>query len=231
MKLDKLVKQLRRELLGSPKKAAVMGVLLVVALYFWAPLVMGWCGMNETKPTGNAKSKPPVPGPGAVAAAPVAPASPSAPASAADAPRAKETVKQHPWNVLVRWIDEDTRTRPASQVSEKFNPFQDPTTAELADKPKEQGKAVEEELPIQSLNVVVSGTIVGPKQSVAQINGKTYAVGKSVPVGNKEGKPLRLTLVEVRPKGVVLESSGKRYAVPIQSYEEAAGNAVVKNTR
>ena len=42
VKLDKLAKQARRDLLANPKKAALLGLMLLVAAYFWGPLLWKW---------------------------------------------------------------------------------------------------------------------------------------------------------------------------------------------
>ena len=42
VKLHKLAKQARRDLLANPKKAAILGLMLLVALYFWGPLLWKW---------------------------------------------------------------------------------------------------------------------------------------------------------------------------------------------
>ena len=52
MKLDKLAKRLGRDLAANPKKAAALGVMALVALYFRAPLVWGWFSQGERKGAG-----------------------------------------------------------------------------------------------------------------------------------------------------------------------------------
>ena len=42
VKLDKLLKMLRRDLAANPMKAGVLGILLLGGLYFWGPLVWKW---------------------------------------------------------------------------------------------------------------------------------------------------------------------------------------------
>ena len=44
MSLERFAKRLRREVIANPKKAAILGIMLLVAIYFWTPLVMGWMG-------------------------------------------------------------------------------------------------------------------------------------------------------------------------------------------
>src|SRR5206468_9940707 len=49
VKLDKLLKQLRRDATASPKKAALLGLMVLVGLYFWAPLVMKFVSRRGSK--------------------------------------------------------------------------------------------------------------------------------------------------------------------------------------
>src|SRR6188474_2854883 len=42
VKLDKLLKMLKRDLAANPMKAGVLGILLLGGLYFWGPLVWKW---------------------------------------------------------------------------------------------------------------------------------------------------------------------------------------------
>ena len=51
MNLDKLAKQLRRDLAANPKKAAALGLMVAVALYCWGPLVWGWLHSKQGKKT------------------------------------------------------------------------------------------------------------------------------------------------------------------------------------
>ncbi len=54
MNLEKLTKQLRRDVAANPKKAALLGLMVVVALYFWGPLVWKFASVAGGKPRSNA---------------------------------------------------------------------------------------------------------------------------------------------------------------------------------
>ena len=54
MKLDKLLKRLKRDAAASPQKAGALGLMVVVALYFWAPLVMKHLPKGKPKPGATA---------------------------------------------------------------------------------------------------------------------------------------------------------------------------------
>src|SRR6266576_3193818 len=47
--LEKLAKQLRRDLAANPKKAAALGLMVLVALYFWGPLAWKWVAAGGNK--------------------------------------------------------------------------------------------------------------------------------------------------------------------------------------
>ncbi|MBI3839452.1 MAG: hypothetical protein HY288_16150, partial [Planctomycetia bacterium] len=49
-----LAKKLQREIKANPAKAGGLGVLLLVAGYFWAPLVKGFIAPAETAPAATA---------------------------------------------------------------------------------------------------------------------------------------------------------------------------------
>lgn len=44
--MNKFVKKLKKDLKKSPGKACVLALLLVVALWFWAPLIMNMFGQE-----------------------------------------------------------------------------------------------------------------------------------------------------------------------------------------
>ncbi|MBW8884592.1 MAG: hypothetical protein JF612_07410, partial [Planctomycetia bacterium] len=47
--LEKLAKQLRRDTAANPKKAAALGLMILVALYFWGPLAWKWFSASGSK--------------------------------------------------------------------------------------------------------------------------------------------------------------------------------------
>jgi hypothetical protein len=55
--MDKLIRQLRRELTANPKKSALLGLGLLAAIYFWAPLVAGWFSDGDSGNSKTAKSE------------------------------------------------------------------------------------------------------------------------------------------------------------------------------
>jgi hypothetical protein len=47
--IEKLASQLRRDLTANPKKAAALGLMILVALYFWGPLAWKFVKSGSTK--------------------------------------------------------------------------------------------------------------------------------------------------------------------------------------
>ncbi|MBW3598852.1 MAG: hypothetical protein KY475_16450, partial [Planctomycetes bacterium] len=57
--MEKLLRRLRRELTRNPKQSAVLGIGLLVAAYFWAPLAAGWLpGASKPKASNVAEKSP-----------------------------------------------------------------------------------------------------------------------------------------------------------------------------
>lgn len=209
MKLSKIAKQLRREALANPKKAGFLGLLAVVAIYFWAPLVMKWSGGQDTKFGTTASAASSTPNSTAMPSA----ASPST--SAAEKPKdpAHRRVK---WNEVVQWMDQDPRTRPAGPLLLKCDPFQAVKAVPVAAVKHEAPKVVGREITPQSLGMVLSGTILGAGRSVARISGRNYEQGRPVEVVAKDGKSFAFVLTQVEAKRVVLERAGGQYELKIQ---------------
>jgi hypothetical protein len=207
VKLDKLATQLRREALAHPKQAAVLGLVAVVAVYFWFPLIRKWCSKDEADaPVAVQSSRAPSP---AVTAAPAA-ASVSSPAKPqlGAVPHAR-------WQDLVQWIEGDPRTRPAGPLALSRDPFGTPKVKlEAVAAKKERPSAPEVEITPQALNLVLSATILGAQQPKARINGKTYKQGSKVIV-KKDGRQYEFVVAEVEARRVVLRRDDMDYELKI----------------
>jgi hypothetical protein len=201
---NRWIKQLRREAARNPGKAGVLGLLLVVALWFWAPLVWGWIGPSKKKDAPSASAGPiPVvseaatPSPGASS-----PATASTPAAT--------------WQQLVEWRKQDPLTTVADTLKLRRDPFH-AVEAEVA---QEDMKAVQETVqPVavlkpEDLGLKVTSTIVGPARRVALINGRTYREGQRIQCG-REGQEIAFLLAEVHPWHVILEREGHRFELAI----------------
>ena len=222
MKYRKLAKQLRREFVANPKKGALLGLLGVVALWFWAPMVWGWIAPEE-----------PV-----AEVTPVASATPatteSGPAAATNKTAAEPN---YDWQKLAQWIDNDPRMSPtelrhggtfskiwrwwplSDSTSQQRDPFRIPQAlAARAQSETETEQDDEPEIAVdvtpESLGLSLSGTLVGRDRAVARIGGRTYRTGNSIAL-TKNGQQIVFELVEVHPRRVVLQRNGSQFELCI----------------
>jgi hypothetical protein len=142
VKFARLGKQLRREIKAHPAKAAVLAVLLVVGMYYWAPVLAGWFStrsMSTATQTARLQPAPPVP------------ATPSAAAPVI------------PWHELVEGMKRDPLKSPAANVHTWRDPFR-PSPRQVAI--LEQERQIRESLPkspaTKGAHATAKGIVVPP---------------------------------------------------------------------
>lgn len=197
---NRYLKQLQREAARNPAKAGVLGLLVVVALWFWGPLVWGWIGPSEA-------ASPP---------SPKAPIVQTEAGSGATASSATPSGTRAPtWQQLVEWREHDPLTTAADTLKTRRDPFHavKPVVVEAEMKPAEKIVQTVVFRP-EELGLKVSSTIVGPTRRVALINGRTYREGQVIRC-DKAGEPIDFRLVEVEPRHIVLEREGQRFELAI----------------
>ncbi len=232
MKLGKIRKQLRREFAAHPAKAAVLALLCVVALWFWAPLVWGWIAAKSPA----AAVQP------AVAQDPGGKGLPnSGPATISSAgPQAEPNVPGSNWHQIVQWMEQDPRMQPVGLPvasrglvpelmadgsfqgelrPKRRDPFARPGPAETD--AQDENQFVPNERPTAPLAVCprdmgarVTGVIAGPSGGTAMINGRSYGQGEQVLL-QKDGVSYAFELTSIWPWGVVLTRDGVRYELNI----------------
>ncbi len=189
------VKKLQKDLKKSPGKATVLALLLVVAIWFWSPLVMNLFG-------GSAASLPPASDPTANSSTSVS----------AIAPRTENVPPRFDWKQIAQAIDGDPRMKSSSPAAWMRDPFR-----KLEPKKQETAKTRTVEPPTVVLDIspadaglVLNSTIVGPARHVARVNGKTYHEGDAitVSVGNRV---IDYKLMSVGEKSVVLTLGNREY--------------------
>jgi len=199
---NRIARQLRREAVANPKKAGFLGLLAVVALWFWAPLVAGWFADEDAAAVAKDKAPP------KAAAALKPPAAIGEPAPAATQ-RPQEV--QYSWQQLVQWMDNDPRTLPPEAIAGQRDPFASVGPRPVVEKVEtESDKIALADATPETLGMVLSSTIVGPERRVAMINGRPYAEGKIVQLV-KDGQPIEFKLAEVHLRSVLLEHNGERF--------------------
>jgi hypothetical protein len=194
---------LKREATRNPKKFGALGLLLVVAAWFWVPLARGWFHKDESAPSpaGNSTAAALTPG----LTERHSPAQAATPAGTT-----------YSWDQVAEWMDKDPLTKAATTLPARRDPFRTSRDSAAAEAARQQEKRQHEASPVTpaELGLKLTGTIVGPRQSVAMINGQTYRQGMQIAC-QKGGNRYSLRLVEVRRKDVVLECRGVRWQLAI----------------
>ncbi|MEN6497037.1 MAG: hypothetical protein ABFD16_22315 [Thermoguttaceae bacterium] len=197
MSANRWIKQLRREAARNPAKAGVLGLLVVVALWFWAPLVWGLVGSREESsqpsPTGS----------------PLATRDVSSPAPASTATAAPAAT----WQQLVEWRKRDPRTTAADMLKTRRDPFHAIPSAVVQEEVKAV-PVVQVVITPEQLGLRLSSTVVGSDRRVALINGRIYREGQVLKCG-KEAQEILFRLAEVHSRHVVLEREGHRFELAI----------------
>jgi hypothetical protein len=219
-------KRLKREFTANPKKAAALCLLLLVAIWFWAPLLQAWFLPDANAPvvsagaTTGSPGSPTMPNPGAspgnpAATAPMATAGSAPLPGTAGAESAKPFADGCTWQQIAAAIDADERMKPAVSLASRTNVFP------AAPSPEEARMAATEEpvtepppakLSPSEAGLVLSSTIVGRNRRTALINGRRYAVGDEIKSA-KEGQQIVFKLLAVEPRQIVLENAGDRFLV------------------
>ena len=196
---SKLLRKLRREVLSSPKKAAALGLLLLVAIYYWSGLVTGWLG-------GGSK-------PAATITAAVVPAA-GATVSASTNIAAPRVAPPSSWKQIAALIDADAQMMPAVAMVSSRDPF----AAEVKIETPKSEVAVKAPPTVtpQQAGITLTSTMISSRKSVALVNGQTYEVGEIIEVG-VDGERLSFVLAEVHSKSIVLEREGSRYELELAS--------------
>jgi len=228
--MGKLAKKIQRELIKSPAKSALLGLVFLVALWYWAPILCGWLsGAPKTPPDIRVVKA-------------------EAPESTdlglvVDAKNVVSRVRD--WQTLVKWMDDDRATRPALLPDAQRDPFGRPKASiseklieqiqdEIDDQPSTSGG---EEPDVSDLKLVLGGTIVGTQFRSATINGSSYQQGDvvRVPVGTDSdatdvatGKAIEFELVAIQPSHVLLKRGGKEHRLQLEFAGLAFGDRIVR---
>ena len=212
MNLSKLAKQLRREAKANPKKAALLGLLVLLALYYWGPMMWGWVAADEA--TGSL--------PDATTAAVASLDGVTTPGTSKPPPTPEnESTGTRPWTQLDEWMAQDPMTTPVEDVTGWHDPFAvaaaEPQVVAPADAPNEQVL-----LSPEAVGIELSGTLVGPRRRVALIGGKAYQEGQTVKI-DRDGQSVEFELAEVHSRRIVLRRDGQRFDLLIPDRNTPGG--------
>lgn len=209
-----LVNRLQREVKANPAKAAGLGVLSLVACYFWAPLILGFM-----KPAQETAATPPPGAAAATAPSPSAPA-PPAPASAATPGQPPSATSSdalpYDWQKYAKLIEEDAKMRPSQDLPSERDPFVNPLAAAQAKAEREVSATAAAAKPITpaEAGLVLTTTLLGARKKIAEIDGRSYSIGDRVQAFT-ESSSASFRVVEIFPRRVVLEGHDQRYELTI----------------
>jgi hypothetical protein len=204
LNINRVVNQVRREATANPKQAAILGLLMLVAVYYWAPLIWGW-----VTPTATAAESATVQS----ADASARPTKPSSPQKVSVKPQ------QQNWQDLASWRKSDPYSTTASSLSSLNNPF-----VTNPDDESDATPQVRTQHAITSpaeLGLTLTSTIVGAN-SIALINGRAYRVGRAIIVEHGGGRHV-FELVEVGPRSAILSQGGVEFALTMERTDSGSG--------
>lgn len=219
MNVQQLVKRLRREMTANPKKAIILGLVLLVGVYFWAPLLASWMGSGNTPVAAKASD----------ASADLVPSfTAMLTAQTAAKPKDKETEKQHSWSTLAEWLDRDDRTTAADPQVVGRNPFC--AVVEKKEIKVALPKVIKTRLTPQQLAMSLEGTMIGRQRKMAVIDGRGYQLGDTIKVRNRQGSA-EFELSEIESHSAVLTLGGERFVLRIPRRDENESRELAKDTR
>jgi hypothetical protein len=205
--LKKLARRLRCEASANPKKAVVLALLVLVALYRWAPLVGTWLGKEDRK------GKPAVQG----SSTEILPSPKNTVARDEPEPVASEGDGRYRWDQVVRWMEQDPRTVASAVLATRRDPLRRAgEAAESESKQEEEPQPVVPAVTPQELGLALSATVVGANRRVAMIDGRAYTEGKTI-ARIQDGQRFEFALVRILPRQVVLGQGDRQFVLAIPS--------------
>ena len=198
----------------------MLGLVALVAIWFWVPLLLGWASDEDP-----------------LAAAATVPADGSAAEVTSPAVKALESTDsepeevEHPWEDVAKWLDADPRARPAERPQHRPEPFcpVGPAPEEIVQQKPDAAELAEREKTPEELGLELSSTIIGLRRRVAVISGKAYRQGQSIRLV-KDGSQITFKLVEVHDRQIALEREGRRFDL-LLSEPQSSGSIQVSRLK
>ncbi len=202
--MNRLIRQLKREIKARPGKAALLGVLALIAAAVGLPRLWGLVSLGEAT-----TSAPPE-----AAAVTVSPEA-QAPARA-----------QLAWHELAALIEQSRAMQPVlAKLPGGRDPFATLATMSVPQEPEDSEQRAALDQSPSELGLKLTSTAIGPRRSLAVISGKVYEQGARVPAA----QAAEFELVEIHRELVVLVRGGRRYELKI-SRRERSGTVSVRPT-
>ena len=221
--LDKLAKQLRRDLAANPKKAAALGLMVAVALYFWGPLVWGWLHSEQSKKTGQSQL-----------AHLILTDDPLEPADKAKS-RSKARFR---WEKVRPLLAQDPRMVSATFDEVWIDPFGKPAAgaedngeSQNASSKSTAAAAAAAEASPAEMGLTLSSVAISPRRRAATISGERYFVGDEITVNSKDGSlpPTKIRVATITAQEVELECNGKTITLRLARSRLANGDAIERS--
>jgi hypothetical protein len=211
--IQKLGKQLRREIVTNPRKAIFLGILIVIGLYFWMPFprseqIHGEASSKSGVATQNMLKAP----------------EPTTSSGGQLAGNTEKKSTRYSWKEVVKLMGNDPRTLPAEPLTINKDPFQGPKETLAKEVTEEQIGAKLPPITPASLGMTLTSTLIGTKSGLARIGGRTYELGQIIEL-EKDGRKYKFILAEIQDRRVLLEMEGEQYELNIP--EPGASNRMV----
>jgi hypothetical protein len=223
VKLEKLVKQIGRDATANPKKAALLGVMALLALYFWAPLLAGWIAPTKRKaaPTGN-----------------LALILTDDPVEATEKTKAAQGGNFR-WEKVHQLMTSDPRMSSAEFDISWESPFavaaalQEITEAtEAKDEAIEKAAALSKDISPEEAGLVASCVLIGPRRRTVMINGEVYGEQQTIVAPVKDGLVgLEFRLVSIGRKEITFEREGRTYSLELMKSGLAEGDQIQRTNK
>lgn len=213
--IQKTTTQLTKEIKRNPAKAAVLGGLLLIAIWFWFPLVQKWMGSgSSTVAKQPAEHELVIPQATQLA-------TPEEPAMTKQRPAGKPD-----WRTIAQQLSDDPWMEKGTLREDSFDPFfpeKQPKTI-LTSTSVEPESTPNLDVPPETAGLAVTSVIVGSNLPIARINQQNYRIGDTVRATDAN---IRYTLVEVHSWGVVLKGVQQLHHLPIDQTPPATNQRLV----
>jgi hypothetical protein len=216
--LDKLAKQLRRDIAANPKKAAALGLMVLVALYFWGPLLAKWVSAGGKRTT---KMNP---------AALILTDDPAEPTQQS---RARGKSKFH-WDRVRQLMQQDPCMLPAKFSPAWVDPFAAGTLTiaeqqllQGSQAPSESASSAPAAVDPEQFSIVLGGVFFGAHSRVATINGEACHENDTITVTGKDASLVqKLRVVHIRRQGVVVDLGGRLLTLELATPSLGQGDEI-----
>lgn len=213
--IQKTTTQITKEIKRNPAKAAVLGGLLLVAIWFWYPLIQKWMGNGS-----SSVAKQPAEHELVIPQAAPPPTS-EEPTTAKQGPAGKTD-----WHTIAQQISDDPWMKKGTLREDTFDPFFPDTQPKtiLTSTNVETDSTPEIDVSPASAGLAVTSVIVGSRVPIARINHQNYHIGDTVRATDTN---VRYTLVEVHSWGVLLKGAQQVHQLPIDETPQATNQRLV----